>query len=73
MNFNPPNVPEIPASLARWFDAVGRYCNQQTNHGTTAKRPTTGLRIGLNYFDTSLGYAIWYDGTNWVNSSGVTV
>jgi hypothetical protein len=41
--------------------------------GTTADRPTTRLTIGQTYFDTTLGYPIWYNGTNWVNSAGTTV
>lgn len=42
-------------------------------NGTTANRPTNGLKIGSWYFDTTLGYIIHYDGTNWVNGSGTTV
>jgi len=41
--------------------------------GTTANRPNKGLSIGQTYFDTTLGIPIWYNGTNWVNSSGTTV
>ena len=45
--------------------------------GTTANRPlTTGnpkLAVGSNYFDTTLGIPIWWNGTNWVNASGTTV
>lgn len=39
--------------------------------GTTAQRPTKGLYIGRVYFDTTLGFPIWYNGSNWVNSAGV--
>lgn len=41
--------------------------------GTTENRPTTNLFVGLQYFDTTLGYPIWWNGSNWVNSSGTTV
>lgn len=41
--------------------------------GTTANRPATELLVGLYYFDTSLGIPIWYNGTNWVNATGVIV
>lgn len=40
--------------------------------GTTAARPTT-VPTGLMYFDTTLGIPIWWNGTAWVNASGVVV
>lgn len=46
-----------------------KYVN---SNGTTANRPT-GALIGQQYFDTTLGYPIFYNGSNWVNSSGTTV
>ena len=36
-----------------------------TRNGTV--RPTT-LITGEQFFDTSLGHPIWYDGTNWVDA-----
>jgi len=41
--------------------------------GTTAARPTNNLFVGYQYFDTSLGHMIAYDGTNWVDYAGTTV
>ena len=38
--------------------------------GTTATRPTLLLQIGQFYFDTTLGYPVWWDGEYWVNSLG---
>lgn len=43
-----------------------------TANGTTANRPTQGI-TGQTYFDTDLGYPIWFNGTNWVNSTGTVV
>lgn len=40
---------------------------------TTANRPTDGLFSGLQWFDTTLGKPIWYDGTNWVDATGAVV
>lgn len=40
---------------------------------TTANRPTTSLKTGACYFDTTLGKPIWYDGTNWVDATGTQV
>jgi hypothetical protein len=42
-------------------------------NGTTVNRPVQNLQIGQFYFDTTLGYPIWYDGTDWVDSSGTVV
>ena len=42
-------------------------------YGTTADRPINGIDISHYYFDTTLGYIIHYDGTNWVDGSGSTV
>jgi len=41
-------------------------------NGATGARPGTPL-TGHEYFDTTLGIPIWYDGTNWVDAQGVTV
>ena len=41
--------------------------------GPTAARPTAGLYTGKTFFDTTLGYPIWWNGTKWVNSSGTGV
>jgi hypothetical protein len=41
--------------------------------GTTAQRPVTGLVPGLQYYDTTLGIPIWYNGAVWKNASGTTV
>jgi hypothetical protein len=41
--------------------------------GITADRPIQNIAVGQFYFDTDLGYPIWYNGTNWVDSTGGTV
>lgn len=38
--------------------------------GTTSQRPTSGLFIGGYYFDTTLGWPVWWNGTTWVNATG---
>jgi hypothetical protein len=38
--------------------------------GATAGRPTTQT-VGLEFFDTTLGFPVWWNGTTWVNSAGV--
>lgn len=40
---------------------------------TTVNRPTVGLYIGFQFFDVTLGYPIWWSGTDWINSLGSIV
>ena len=40
--------------------------------GDTSSRPSSPA-TGEMYFDTDLGYPIWYDGSDWVDSTGTTV
>lgn len=40
--------------------------------GITSARPASPV-IGQIYLDTTLGYLISYNGTNWVNMTGATV
>ncbi len=40
-----------------------------TLNGTTAGRPVSSI-LGQFYFDTSLGYPVWWDGSTWVDASG---
>ena len=54
------------AGLAAWVTST------RPPIGLTAAR-TTSPRVGEPFFDTTLGIPIWYDGSNWVNASGVTV
>lgn len=45
------------------------------SRGPTLARPTgfPGLLVGQQYFDTDLGYPIWWDGAQWVDASGTPV
>jgi hypothetical protein len=44
-----------------------------TNAGATAQRPVTGLVVGLQFYDTTLGIPIWWNGTVWKNAAGTTI
>jgi hypothetical protein len=82
-----PNLPLAPPEYSaltqdKFSNALRLYFNTIDSftravvvpaYGTTANRPNKGLSIGQTYFDTTLGIPIWYNGTNWVNSSGTTV
>jgi hypothetical protein len=63
----------IPNGWAEWFNEVKRACLSVQQSGTTAQRPVKNLWVGRRYFDTTLGYPIWYNGSVWVNSAGSTV
>lgn len=56
----------------RWFRIVTDSCNAMRQSGATANRPTANLWAGRSYFDTSLGYPVWYSGTSttWVRYDG---
>lgn len=53
-----------------WFSEVFAVCFAAGQSGTTANRPTEGLWVGRPYFDTTLGYPIWYSGTQWIDATG---
>jgi hypothetical protein len=83
----PPNLPDAPAAYNQTFynqilNVLRLYFNQLNNYtqatalpdyGTKANRPTVLLQVGQVYFDTTLGYPIWWSGTKWVNASGTAV
>lgn len=46
----------------------------QVPSGPTASRPSGASSYpGIMYFDTTLNKPVWYDGSNWVDSTGATV
>lgn len=41
--------------------------------GETADRPTlTSADVGVQYFDTTLGEPVWWDGSDWRDATGTT-
>lgn len=82
-----PNLPVSPAQYSKQYqDQISNvfrlYFTQVDNYtqasaipanGTTANRPTSNLQIGQFYYDTTLGYPIWWSGSVWKNASGTTV
>ena len=62
-------------ALRLYFNRLDQFniANSTPEYGLTADRPTIGLQIGQFYFDTTLGYPIWWNGTVWKNASGTTV
>lgn len=87
INPAPPNLQNAPNTYTPQFEnqilnQLRLYFNQLNNYtqatalpssGPTTQRPTVALQVGTNFFDTTLGYPIWYNGTKWVNASGTGV
>jgi hypothetical protein len=66
---------QLNQNLRIYFNNLDNFLTviSTPQNGTTANRPTQNLQIGQFYFDTTLGYPIWYNGTVWKNASGTTV
>jgi len=62
-------------ALRLYFTQIDNFtrASSTVRYGTTSQRPAVGLFTGQNYFDTTLGIPIWYNGTKWVNSAGSAV
>lgn len=61
---------------AHWFNAVHQTVSAVRQSGATAQRPTKGLWIGRQFFDTTLGRPVYVQSVNpvvWVDSAGVVV
>ena len=82
-----PNLPIAPVDYTQQYqdqvlNVLRLYFNQIDTFtqaisipdtGKTADRPQDNLQIGQQFFDTTLGYPIWWNGKAWVNASGTAV
>ena len=83
-NFRAPSLP-LPSSeysqkqqdqfanaLRLYFNRLDSFNLNVTvpNFGTSANRPTEGVLVGQVYFDTTLGFPIWWNGLDWINALG---
>ena len=75
----PPNQSPVQVKdivQVRWqeyFTNVFNAIQSMQQSGTTAQRPSKGLWIGRQYFDTTLGYPVYLTSANpsvWVDSQG---
>jgi hypothetical protein len=59
-------------ALRLYFNQIDNFTQNVTvpASGSTANRPTENLQVGQYYFDTSLGYPIYWNGSDWVNALG---
>jgi hypothetical protein len=63
---------QLNNALRLYFNQIDNFVQNVTvpASGTTANRPTENLQVGQYYFDTSLRYPIYWNGTDWVNALG---
>jgi hypothetical protein len=82
-----PNLPIAPVEYSQGYqdqlnNALRLYFAQVDNStqgiiiplaGTKLQRPVENISVGQQYFDTTLGIPIWWNGVHWINASGTTV
>lgn len=58
---------------SNWLNCLGKKLGEQ--YGPTTSRPSflDSNDIGYQYFDTTIGYTISWNGSSWVDSTGTTV
>ena len=61
--------PSDPPDVS-WFQQAFLILFAHQQSGTTAQRPTSQKWVGRPYFDTTLGYEIHWNGTQWVKYDG---
>ena len=74
-NYTPQYENQILNILRLYFNQLNNYTQATAtpDYGTTVNRPVNKLQIGQMYFDTTLGYPVWWSGAKWVNASGTGV
>lgn len=66
------NLYDVEPSKSRPPGFKGTYINTDVNLGESNKRPVDN-EIGFQYFDTTLGKPIYWNGTAWVDATGADV
>lgn len=79
----PSNVPitdkngTLTPVFQAWLTSVYTYAQGLGQYGATTARPKSGLFIGRDYFDTTLGYKVTIKAVSpsvvWVNGAGTPV
>lgn len=73
------NVPQqatLTPVWRAWFSSLYLYVQALGGNGPTAARPVNNLYVGMQYFDTTLGYPVFLQSVTpavWVNASGTPV
>lgn len=61
---------EMSMGWIKWFSNVAVAIAGSAVSGPTAQRPI-GTPTGFSYFDTTLGFVVWWNGSIWVDADGV--
>lgn len=61
----------LSGHLTKLYQQLSKPPRSFQQQGLTASRPT-GIPIGYQYFDTTLGKPIWHNGSEWVDSTGAS-
>ena len=61
---------QLNQNLRIYFNNLDNFLTviSTPQNGTTANRPTQNLQVGQFYFDTTLGYPVFWDGEYWVDA-----
>jgi hypothetical protein len=88
MSTNPPSLrfpfnvigkcePEVEHAIRNTFNGLLDHENAISalapQSGNTSQRPTTNIKAGQQFFDTTLGIPVFWTGKIWVNSAGASV
>ncbi|PHP27992.1 hypothetical protein [Limimaricola cinnabarinus] len=60
-------------SYVEFYTSMRATDSEVAYNGTTAQRPTERRYPGLQYFDTTIGKPIWWNGSAWVDHAGAAV
>lgn len=63
-------IGKVQSVWAQWLSRVQSVLNGITGSGVTAGRPIKDLFVGQPYFDTSLNYPVFWNGSDWVANAG---
>lgn len=61
-------------SLIKSISSTAKYCLYRIKQGgTTANRPVlTTADAGFQYYDTTIGKPVWWDGSTWKDATGTS-
>jgi hypothetical protein len=60
---------QFQTAVVQAFQRIASVWNNP-DFGATASRPGAQLTVGQVFFDTTLGFPVWWNGTTWVDATG---
>jgi hypothetical protein len=75
VDYNQQYQDQFANALRLYFNQIDSFTQAASipDSGKTTQRPTANLLLGQQFYDTTLGIPIWWNGTVWKNASGTTV